>query len=202
MKVVSTDMGVVLGDVEVMDDLDDYYEENRDSLYETIFEMEHVLAGRLGNPRLTIELVPESSWFSNVRDHATTNQWDTLRRATYKRYGNICAICKGRGPKWPVECHEAWKYVIHEERNVQKLHYLVALCPSCHEVKHIGLAELTGNGLRARKHLSLVNKWNREQTELYVNCVATIWRARSELEWELDLGWVESHFGFRLKKEC
>ena len=166
-----------------------------------IVAVEGLLERRFGKPLLTVELVPKSCWCSNVRDHATPAQWDTLRRATYKRYGDLCAVCKGRGPKWPVECHEVWRYSIKEDCNLQKLRYLIALCPSCHEVKHIGRAQLMGNGLRAMKHLSRVNKWHMAKTEHYLSYCMDLWNARSDLEWKLDLGWVESRFGFKLSKQ-
>jgi len=59
---------------------------------------------------LTVELVPSSSWFSNVRSNVSKKTWDFLRKSTYKKANHRCEICGGRGDKWPVECHEVWDY--------------------------------------------------------------------------------------------
>ena len=206
IKVTFTSRGMRIGDTEVDGDADyydDYYDDaiEEEDPYEVIADVEELLASNFRKPLLAVELVPESCWCSNVRDHATPDQWDTLRRATYKRYSNLCAICKGRGSKWPVECHEVWEYSVQENCNLQKLRYLIALCPSCHEVKHIGRAQAMGNELRAMRHLSRVNNWNRAKTERYLRCIMLLWNARSDLKWDLDLSWVSNRFGFSLKEQ-
>jgi hypothetical protein len=61
-------------------------------------------------PKLTVELVPETSWYSNLRSELTEEQWDTVRRRCYVAADYRCEVCGGRGPKWPVECHEVWSY--------------------------------------------------------------------------------------------
>lgn len=59
---------------------------------------------------LTIELVPETCWYSNVRSNVSPEEWERLKRIAFKRAGYWCEICGGRGPQWPVECHERWLY--------------------------------------------------------------------------------------------
>lgn len=83
-------------------------------------------------PRLTVELIPSTSWFTNVRSHLPTGEWDLVRRAVYRRARYRCEVCGGRGggpdgPNHPVECHEVWAY--DDEHHVQRLERLVALCP-------------------------------------------------------------------------
>ena len=90
---------------------------------------------------LTIELVPSTCWFSNVRDHVSKSIWDKLRKATYRQSNYRCEICGDRGSKHPVECHEIWHY--DDDKYIQTLTGLTALCPDCHRVKHIGLAQAT-----------------------------------------------------------
>lgn len=171
-------------------------------IYEFIRDTEAEIQRRLGQLKLTVELVPESCWFSNVRTSATKGQWDALRKATYERYGNLCASCRGRGSKWPVECHEVWEYSILPKGNTQRLLYLVALCPSCHEVKHFGRAQMVGREDAAMHHLASVNGWNHKKTLWYLEQVAEIWNARSEIpEWTLDLSWLEKRFGIVLDTE-
>jgi 5-methylcytosine-specific restriction endonuclease McrA len=140
-------------------------------------------------PMLEIELVPKTCWFSNVRDHVSKAEWDALRKGVYKKANHICEICGGRGQKWPVECHEIWHY--NDENLTQTLQGLIALCPSCHEVKHIGLAGLRGRGEIARAHLEKINRWTGEQSEKYLDLVWEIWAERSKCQWQLNLAWLE-----------
>src|SRR2546423_14926422 len=56
--------------------------------------------------RLTVELVPSTCWYSNVRSHVPKAVWDGLRRQVGANPGNCCEICGGRGRRWPVECQE------------------------------------------------------------------------------------------------
>jgi len=93
-------------------------------------------------PRLTIELVPRTCWFDNVRSAVSSTDWKRLRQQTARTAGWKCQICGGKGPRWPVECHEIWHY--DDDRQCQTLTGLIALCPSCHEVKHMGFSGLRG----------------------------------------------------------
>jgi hypothetical protein len=138
---------------------------------------------------LTIELVPRTCWYTNVRSNVPPAEWERLRRIVFSRAGNVCEICGGRGSKWPVECHEVFAY--DDSARVQKLQRLMALCPACHEVKHIGLAGVRGKRANATAHLARVNHWTREDAELYIEACFEIWYRRSCHEWELDLSYLE-----------
>ncbi len=107
--------------------------------------------------------MPQSCWFSNVRDHVSKPTWDKLRKATYQQANYRCEVCGGRGDKHPVECHEIWNY--DDINHIQTLFGLTALCPSCHQVKHIGLAGLRGRGEEAEAHLAKVNNWSSEPAQ-------------------------------------
>jgi 5-methylcytosine-specific restriction endonuclease McrA len=144
----------------------------------------------LAEPLLTVELVPHTCWFSNVRDHVNKKTWDKLRQLTYQKASYVCEICGGRGPKWPVECHEVWHY--NDKRHIQTLVGLTALCPNCHAVKHIGLSGLRGKGAEAEAHLAKVNGWTRQETAAYLEKVWHTWQVRSRYEWRLDLNWLEA----------
>lgn len=138
---------------------------------------------------LTIELVPKTSWYRNVRSHVSKEEWDRLRGVVYERAGRVCEICGGRGARWPVECHEVWLY--DDERHVQKLERMIALCPACHEVKHMGLAGVRGRQAQALRHLAKVNGWSMEDASLYVEACFEEWSRRSRHEWTLDLSYLE-----------
>jgi len=140
--------------------------------------------------RLSVELVPSTCWFSNVRDHVSQSDWDKLRKASYKKAGYLCEICGGRGKKYPVECHEIWEY--DDEGFTQTLKGLISLCPNCHETKHIGLAGLRGRGAIAKAHLAQVNGWTSEQTEQYLKLVWAVWTERSKHDWKLNFEWLEN----------
>ncbi len=140
---------------------------------------------------LTVELVPSTCWFSNVRDHVSKPTWDKLRKATYKQANYRCEVCGGRGHKHPVECHEIWDY--DDQKYIQTLEGLTALCPSCHQVKHIGLAGLKGQGQKAEAHLAQVNGWSSEQTDAYLETVWETWHKRSRHDWSLNLDWLSRY---------
>jgi hypothetical protein len=136
-------------------------------------------------PRLTVELVPQTCWFSNVRDQVSREDWDRIRRQVYELAGERCEVCGGRGSKHPVECHEVWEY--DETTCVQRLVRMVALCPACHEVKHMGLAGIRGRGEIAAAHLAEVNGWTPQVTAVYIDQAFAVWEGRSDRTWSLDV---------------
>ena len=138
--------------------------------------------------KLEIELVPRTAWFKNIRSEVPITEWDRLRASCYKQAGYCCEICGGKGPKWPVECHELWKY--DDANHVQTLTGLIALCPSCHEVKHIGLAQVRGKFNRAKLHLQSINGWGSVMARDYIASAFNKWEARSQHDWTLDLSWL------------
>lgn len=140
-------------------------------------------------PKLSIELVPKPLWYINLRSALTPSQWDTLRKACYKRAGHKCEICGGKGQKWPVECHEIWEY--DDIACVQTLVGLIALCPDCHQVKHIGFAEQNGKLKEAMNHLAKVNQWPEVITREYVIEQFALWKKRSQFSWKCDLSWSD-----------
>ena len=136
-------------------------------------------------PKLTIELVPASCWYSNVRSNVSKKEWDAIRHKVYALAGHTCEVCGGRGKKWPVECHEVWHY--NDEQHVQILRRMIALCPACHKVKHIGRASIYGDFDPALKHLEKVNGWDRSHAIKYVNEKFAVWSERSKYDWTLDI---------------
>jgi hypothetical protein len=135
--------------------------------------------------RLTIELVPKTSWYNNVRVLTDELGWDRIRRQVYRQADYRCEVCGGRGPEHPVECHEVWHY--DDRTRVQMLVRMIALCPACHQVKHIGFANVKGNGAQARAHLARVNGWTLEQADAYITEAFRVWAQRSQGPWTLDL---------------
>jgi len=148
--------------------------------------------------KLTIEMVPRTCWMSNVRSCVSEQTWDTIRKDCYRKAGNVCEICGGVGSRWPVECHEIWDY--NDRARTQTLVNMIALCPSCHEVKHIGLAGVRGRLSIALAHLAKVNCWDRKTAEKYLREARDIWEERSDHEWALDLSFLDK-LGVKYKSD-
>lgn len=113
-----------------------------------------------------------------------------MRRAVYRRARHRCEVCGGRGERHPVECHEVWAY--DDEHHVQRLERLVALCPDCHRVKHLGLASVNGHYDKALQHLAGVNGWTLEQALRYVEAAFSLWGRRSAHEWTTEISLFQS----------
>jgi len=135
--------------------------------------------------KLQIELVPQSCWFSNTRKNLRKSHWDSIRRYHYEKANNRCEICGGKGKSHPVECHEVWIY--NDKTFVQKLGYFQAICPLCHEVKHIGLAGILGNGIRAFKRFKRLNNLDIVTAKHIIDAVFKQWKIRSHYKWELNI---------------
>lgn len=143
--------------------------------------------------KLTVELVPSTSWFNNVRSKVTTQEWGTIRKAVYAKAQNRCEICGGKGTKHAVECHEIWEY--NDINHIQKLIGMTALCPECHRVKHIGMAQVRGEYGIALAHLAKINKWTKEEAGLYIEAQFEQWARRSKHQWTLDIAVLNTYLG-------
>lgn len=141
------------------------------------------------NLPLTIELVPASSFYHNLRSLLKKSQWDILRKKAYQLANYKCEICGGIGKKHPVECHEKWEY--DDITHIQKLAGLYALCPKCHQVKHFGLAALNNKFEATLKHFVKINQISLEDANLYIQNAFEVWDVRSRYEWTLDLSWLK-----------
>jgi hypothetical protein len=147
--------------------------------------------------KLIIELVPSSCWWSNVRSNVTQAEWDRIRKEVYVRANYQCEICGGKGSSHPVECHEIWGYNL--KTKTQLLVKFVALCPNCHEVKHMGLANVRGRAEQALSWFMKINKLEREKAMAHIKRAFSEWQQRSEMEWKLDVSLL-SQYGIKLEK--
>lgn len=139
----------------------------------------------MSNLKLSIELVPETCWWSNVRTSVPAHVWTSIKKEVSKAAGYRCEICSGRGITWPVECHEVWHY--DDTLHLQVLKRMIALCPACHEVKHFGYATIRGRRAQAFSHFQKINKLSEKEAELEVASAFEIWHARSVYDWKLDI---------------
>jgi hypothetical protein len=138
--------------------------------------------------KLSIELVPRTSWYNNLRKVIPQEEWDKIRKRSYKDAGHKCTICGANGK---LNCHEVWNY--NDEMHVQKLEGFIALCDMCHHVKHIGLAgilDLQGklDYEKVIEHFMKVNKCAERTFEEHRKIAFDEWRERSKHGWQVDLG--------------
>jgi len=136
--------------------------------------------------RLRVELVPKTSWYRDLRELVDEETWNRISRQVARQAGDRCEICGGRGSgDRSVECHEVWRY--DDRVRVQALVRVVALCPDCHTVEHMGFANLRGGGTAARAHLARVNGWTLAQTDAHIATAFRVWAQRNQGTWILDL---------------
>lgn len=150
---------------------------------------------------LDIELVPSTSWTNNVRAIVTKTQWDKIKSAVAAKAYNLCEICGGVGPKHPVECHEVWAY--DDKKCTQVLERMIALCPGCHQVKHMGYAQVSGKFEQAFNHFKKVNKLEKTVASKLISDAFVKWAERSKKNWIVDISHL-SEYGIdisKLKKE-
>lgn len=174
----------------------------------------HVPRAVPGGEPLFVDVVPRTAWFSNLRSVLPARDWDTLRKRTYSKAGNVCQACGGRGPRHPVEAHERW--VFNAANRVQRLDRIVALCPACHAATHFGLARIRGFEAEAIHHLCQVNSWSEEQAWSEVHHRMNLAKLQSRIaDWRLDMRMllreeglsdavrpiVEGYFAGRIKRE-
>lgn len=149
---------------------------------------------------LELDLVPASSWGSNVRSILTKNQWTAISQRVRSQVYDICQICEFSNEQ-PLHAHEIWRY--YEREHIQKLIGMIALCPSCHRVKHFGLARVRGKEEQALRHFMKINKITKKEAEEYINKSFKIWADRSSKKWTLDIS-ILNDYGIdtnKIKKE-
>lgn len=105
------------------------------------------------NLKLTIDLVPETAWGENLRKLLRASDWDILRHTAYEKTNHKCSICET--PSDNLEAHEVWNYDISFK--TQTLTDIIALCKSCHFVKHIRQAKRIGAEKHAQSHFLKIN---------------------------------------------
>lgn len=139
--------------------------------------------------KLTIELVPQTCWFSNLRKVLTTSEWDRVRKYTYSlsedRSCMICGTHEGR-----LSAHEIWEYDM--QTHTQKLIGLIALCDDCHMVKHIGLAQIQGKFILAQNHFCKVNQCDGVVLDEAMQEAYEMYHIRSDIDdWKLDISYLK-----------
>lgn len=148
-------------------------------------------------PRLTVELVPRTAWWSNVRSNVTRAEWEKCKAYARNQTGGTCLICRStghqQGRRHAVEADEIWHY--DDDKQIQTLVGIRPLCPMCHAVKHLGRTRQVSSPeqwARVIDHMCWVNgrEWTVTYLDRYLEIVFAIWEARSELEYSLDVSFL------------
>ena len=141
------------------------------------------------NRLLSVELVPKSTWYNNVRTQVSRDVWTSIRTYFMKP---SCQYC---GRRFGLHCHEVWKYddILH----IQKLAGFESVCFLCHSIKHLGLA-----GIQAQQgyldyselieHYCVVNECTREDFLADREGAFELWEERSKYEWTIDTSYLDT----------
>lgn len=92
----------------------------------------------------------------------------------------ICGALSSR-----LDAHEQWEY--DDEKGVQRLVNVVAVCRACHEVIHIGRTQLMGREREASEHFMKVNGCTYAEYRKALGEANEKHRDRSRREWQLDV---------------
>jgi hypothetical protein len=147
--------------------------------------------------KLTIELIPRTCFFSNVRSNLPKKEWDRIRKISYENANHKCEICgetgKEQGYNRNVDCHEIWAY--DDKKCVQILEGLISLCPRCHMTKHFGRSSAVGKQAEVFKHMEKVNGWNHKECLKHLAEAMMLFVERSKMKWLLDIKILEAQYG-------
>ena len=140
------------------------------------------------------DLIPATSWGSNLHNLLTRSSWEELRRRTFLKTGFRCETC---GIDRNLECHELWEYheplpdyLARHACGIQRLIRLMALCADCHETHHLGLAEQRGRGPIAFGRIAAYNRWTDSDLERYRAFLIDRYERRCQCTWLLDVSCV------------
>ena len=137
--------------------------------------------------KLKIELIPSSSWQSNLRGILKPSMWNAIRNNVYLKNNSKCVICSRIGR---LHAHEVWEF--DDVNHIQKLEDIIPVCYLCHMVKHIGFSSLNqkATGIETEKlikHFMNVNKCDRKTYQSHLRQAMEKFYERSRFEWQLDL---------------
>ena len=89
-----------------------------------------------------------------------------------------------------LDAHEKWSY--DEEKGVQKLEDVIAVCKDCHNAIHICRTQAVGNAERAEDHYMKVNGCSYAEMRADMGKANEINERRNKVnEWKQDLTWLK-----------
>lgn len=157
---------------------------------------------------LRMEIVPQTCWYFNLRKLFTVTKWGEVRNIAYAEYFYTCPFCKEKfwdtsyneftdEIKNPtgggLHAHEIWVY--DDDNHVQSLEGIVALCPTCHNIKHmfrtLKMVEEGNEHIHYDdivKQFCEVNSISPDEYEKILEFEMTLFYERSKHEWVCDIG--------------
>ena len=149
-------------------------------------------------PYIRINLIPQTSWGMNLRAMMPKPEWKAfIKEHVYSSTGSRCLVCGERGPEWPVEADEIWKF--DDNKRIQTLVGIVPLCPDCHSVRTCGFARAQGRENEVVKHLAWVERIGRKSAQFTINQAIMRWEQRSRKKWTIDISFMERHYGIPIQ---
>ena len=134
--------------------------------------------------RLTLHLVPETSYGKNLREKIGRD-WQELRRIR-SAHGRKCVYCGWveSGGKY-THLHELWDY--DDERHIQKLIGFECVCPDCHSIHHWGFSKFKGLDMDyLLEHACEINGCSESEFRKHIEDSFETWRERSRHTWTTD----------------
>jgi hypothetical protein len=142
--------------------------------------------------KLEIELVPNTSWYNNVRTNVTPQFWNKIRTKSYRLANDKCEICSEigttQGKNHKLECHEIWHY--NFDTKIQKLVGFISLCPDCHRCKHPGLANIKNETALVISKLMRVNHLSYDEAKDQIRWAFKEWNKKNQINWEVDITYI------------
>lgn len=142
--------------------------------------------------KLTIELIPKSTWKMNCRSLLSSAQWNFLKKQIVSHADNVCQICGDEDTN--LDCHEVWGYRYNSR--VQYLKDLIAICKLCHLTKHYGRTQAVESKevfALMTKHILRVNKITMDQFQSYLKDVEEEQNIRTLVNWKVKIDKVNDY---------
>ena len=141
--------------------------------------------------KLKLELVPKTSWYTNLRKLLNAKDWSMISRYVRDSYNRTCMYCgfvEDLSKRLYTECHEVWTYKVINNIYVQQLDSFECLCKNCHLVHHWGYANASRkvNMDSLTEHACKVNNCTYDEWTDHICESSVEWLGRSEHEWKLD----------------
>jgi 5-methylcytosine-specific restriction endonuclease McrA len=147
--------------------------------------------------KLSIEMIPKTCWFKNLRKSLKQSDWDKIRKEVYAKENMNCHICKAKFSR--LEAHEVWEF--DEKNHIQKLVNIIGVCSDCHNVIHFGLSQIQGRAEKAIDQFMKVNKCDIFEFDKHAKKAKSDYDRRSKInDWKLDVSLIEKQ-GYVIKKD-
>jgi hypothetical protein len=145
--------------------------------------------------KLKFEALPMALHGVNIRSERGQNEWDIIRKKTYKKYNHTCCICGKQHMK--CNAHEVWKLSINSRTSTGKqiLMNVINVCEECHDVIHImRLGTLNPNAVpEALNYYARINGISlQEAIEDYKYMGDKYQKTSSIKKWSIDLSLLDN----------